>query len=210
MKKWIMVIAAAVLLILLVWVLIPENLAPPGNTPEDNSLNQPGVDGNNNNGDNATEENTQQDPDRGKNDYGVYPGDTAYNFQLIDLEGNYVNLSDYRGKVVVLNFWQTACSWCEEELPLLDELYKTYKDGDVMVLAINIGETKEKIAQVVVDKGFTFPVLLDREAEIAKKYLISSTPTNYIITRQGIISDMHIGYLEYNQMEQYVEAAFRE
>ena len=210
MKKWITAAAAVLLLAVLVWAPTLQKDVSPGEIPGDDSIDQPGVSGDLDGNKDNTEGDVSGGGNKESNGDGVYPGDMACDFELADLEGNMVKLSDYRGRVVLINFWQTTCSWCREELPLLDELYKAYKDGDVVALAVNIAEDKEKVRQMVEDNGFTFPVLLDTEAEAAKKYLVSSIPTNYIITPGGEISNMHIGLVTYQQMEQYVEAAFRE
>jgi peroxiredoxin len=178
--------------------------------PDDKSLNQPGAEAQHNgavdqddieNGDGAREENK---------DFGVYPGDKAFDFELEDLEGNTVKLSDYLGKVVMITFWQTTCHYCRMELPLLDELYSAYKDGDLAIFAVNVAEDSEKVSRMVEDDGLMLPVLLDKGAVIAKRYLISALPTSYIINRNGLISAFHIGLMEYDEMEAYVEAAFKE
>ncbi len=210
MKKWAMAVAAVLSVALIVWIILSGNNIPPQTGDRDNSPNQPGVSRDGEDGQNTPGAGIENPTNRSNEDYGIYPGDKAYVFELTDLEDNIVSLSYYSDKVVLINFWQTTCSWCQDELPLLDELYKNYKDNGLVVLAINIGEEKEKVLQLVEEKGFTFPVLLDREAEVAKKFLISNLPTNYIINPNGSISAMHIGYMEYRQMESYIEAAFRE
>lgn len=208
MKKWTMAATAALFLILLAALMIPGGQFTPENVPGDNGQDRSEVVEDNNGRQEAVPEATQES---GRdNGYGVYPGDRAYEFQLNDLEGNRVKLSDYRDRVVFISFWQTTSSWCVDQLPLLDELYKTYKDGDAMVIAVNIAEDSERVEEAVYNNNFMFPVLLDTQAEVAKKYSISSIPTNYIINPEGYISDMHIGYMEYQLMEKYIEAAFRD
>lgn len=204
-----------ILVVILIVVLVVASCAAKDKTPgqpvpQDNSINQPEAVGKQEEQAGKGGDNTLGSLEDKNADYGVYPGDKAYGFELKDLEGNVVNLSDYKGKVVIVTFWRTDCSWCRKELPLFDKLYKAYKDGDLVVLAVNVGEAKKKVSQVVKDEGFTFPVLLDEQAEVAKKYLISGLPTSFIINRNEIISATHIGYMDYSQMEHYVETAFKE
>lgn len=211
MKKWILAAVAVLLIVLTAWLLMQKDNAPPNTVPPDKSLNQPGAAPGSSAEENGAPELTEipeEESEEGK--HGVYPGDRAFTFELADLEGNTIRLSDYMERVVLLCFWQTTCSWCLEELPLMDRLYKTYKDGDVTVLAINVGEDREEVSRFVSEKGFSFPVLLDADAEVSKKYLVSYLPTNYIINRQGEISAVHIGLMEYDQMVGYIEAAFKE
>jgi peroxiredoxin len=205
-------IATAVLLIAFVvwWAMPPRDSVPPGPGIPDNSIDQPGATRTPDIAKTEEDEDPEQLPMEEGQHHGVYPGDRAYVFQLSDLEGNTVKLSDYRDEVVLLCFWQTTCSWCLEELPLLDRLYTAYKDGDVTVLAINVAEERDSVRETIADNGYTFPVLFDDEADIAKKYMISYLPTNFIINRRGEISAVHIGLMEYEGMEDYIEAAFRE
>lgn len=200
MKKITALLVIIIAMSLVTTACIDRQRTTPKNNPPDKSLEQPETE--------RKEE--QKNADEQEINYGVYPGDRAFDFELIDMEGNSVKLSDYRGKVVVLNFWQSTSAWCKKELPLLDQLYKTYKDGDLVVLAVNIGETSSEVSEIIEEKGFLFPVLLDQKADVAKRYLISGLPTNFIITRSGIISITHVGYMDYNQMENYAETAFEE
>lgn len=209
MKKRHVIIVLMLILTLITVSCAAKDKAPSESEPQDSSIDQPGAQGAQ--GEQDENDNNKDQIKQDENaDYGVYHGDKAYDFRLEDLEGNVVNLSDYKGKTVIVTFWQTTCSWCRKELPLFNKLYETYKDGDLVVLAVNIAEDKTKVAQVAEDEGFTFPVLLDGQAEVAKKYLISGLPTSFIINGRGIISAVHIGYMEYSQMEAYVEAAFKE
>ncbi len=178
---------------------IPRQQTTPGTDSQDQNAGQSG-------GADVEQKGGQE----GEVHYGVYPGDKAYDFELEDLEGNLVKLSDFREKVVLLNFWQTGCSWCRKELPLANQLYEAYKDGDLAVLAVNIGESSTEVSAMAEEEGFLFRILLDRKTDVAKRYLISGLPTSFIITRSGIISAVHVGYMDYRQMEAYVQTAFRE
>ncbi len=89
-------------------------------------------------------------------------------FALRDLEGKTVRLSDYRGRVVVVNFWATWCSPCAAEQPQLEKLWNSYRDRGVVVLAVSMDgpETVADVAPMVHSRGLTFPVLLDVETSV--------------------------------------------
>lgn len=211
MRKWTLTAAVVLLAVLIAaWAALQKDSALPDLSSPDNSLNQPGAAPERMGEEKPGGSDMQQSPDREGSGYGVYPGDMAYVFELADIEGNTVKLSDHRDRVVLLCFWQTNSSWCLEQLPLLDRLYEAYKDGDAVVLAVNVGEEGEEVSEFIKDKGFTFPVLLDLDAEVSKKYLVSYLPTNYVINRRGEVSAVHIGLMDYDQMVGYMEAAFSE
>ena len=127
----------------------------------------------------------------------------AYDFELTDLEGNTVKLSDYKGKVVFVNFWATWCPPCREEMPEFNEADKVFKDnGDAVLLAVNLtsggvrGETEEVVRKFVEDNGYTMKVLLDKDDKAAQKYNISSIPTTYVIDRDGNIYTYYVGQID--------------
>ena len=211
MRKWTLTAALVLLAVLIAaWAAMQNDGALPDLSPPDNSLNQPGAAPERMGEEKPGGSDMQQSPGREQGGYGVYPGDMAYAFELADIEGNTVKLSDHRDRVALLCFWQPNSSWCLEQLPLLDRLYEAYKDGAAVVLAVNVGEEKEEVSRFIREKGFTFPVLLDLDAEVSKKYLVSYLPTNYVINRRGEISAVHIGLMDYDQMVEYIDAAFRE
>lgn len=115
----------------------------------------------------------------------------AYDFTLNDLNGNSVTLSDYKGKLVVLNFWASWCGYCIEEMPDFQQLYEQeWKDSDEIVfLSVNMTdgqrETEAKARKVVEENGFTFPVLLDVNQEVAYYYGVTSLPITAVIDKEG-------------------------
>jgi cytochrome c-type biogenesis protein len=119
-------------------------------------------------------------------------------FEAIDLDGNKVKLSDYKGKIIFLNFWATWCPPCREEMPFMQEIYDEYKGQDVVVLAVNStsvelrggtdsDKAESQTREFIKDKGYTFPVLLDKDDKAWSIYMQRGIPTNYIIDKQGII-----------------------
>lgn len=133
----------------------------------------------------------------------------APDFTTVDLDGNEVSLSDYRGKVVFLNFWATWCEWCEKEMPDMDEVYQEFKDKDVAMLAIDVGESKEEVEKWMDEKGFdfSFDILLDKNQEIAKQYYITAFPTTIIIDKEGYVYAGGQGALTKEIMTEALNAA---
>ncbi|HOM02835.1 MAG TPA: TlpA disulfide reductase family protein [Acetivibrio sp.] len=114
----------------------------------------------------------------------------APDFTLKDLDGNTVKLSDYRGKIVFLNFWASWCGPCTSEMPEFEEVHKEFSKGDdAIILTVNLTdgfrETEEKARKFIADNGYTMKVLLDTTGNVAQYYGIYSIPTTYVINRDG-------------------------
>lgn len=115
-------------------------------------------------------------------------------FTLQTLDGSKLALSSLKGKVVFLSFWATWCGPCKQELPSIQALYDKMSSKGFVVLAVDLGEGKAKVAQFVKHYGLTFPVLLDGDASVGSAYGASSIPTNYLIDRSGQIIARVVGY----------------
>jgi cytochrome c-type biogenesis protein len=123
----------------------------------------------------------------------------AFDFTLTDQYGKEHTLSDYKGKVIFLNFWATWCPPCRGELPDIEELYQEYgkNEGDVIILGVanpvsdaypnNADVTEDEVLSFLEDKGYTFPVLLDETGGVLSDYYISAFPTTFMIDKQGNI-----------------------
>ncbi len=125
-----------------------------------------------------------------------YPSEAflAPRFELPSLAGGKVNLMDYRGKVVFINFWATWCGTCEVEMPAMENLYNRFKDHGFEMLTISIDKDQTLIEPFMKKYGLTFPVLLDPESKVAKKdYKTTGVPETFIVDRQGIIVHKAIG-----------------
>jgi peroxiredoxin len=134
------------------------------------------------------------DPD--SSDDGASSGDEvtlAPDFELDDLEGETVRLSNLKGSVVLINFWTTTCGYCIFEMPYLEQVYAEWQDAGLVLLTINIGESAEKITDFMQDHGFSLPVLLDSNRVVATQYGISSIPRTFLIDQDGIIRGIKIG-----------------
>jgi thiol-disulfide isomerase/thioredoxin len=131
-------------------------------------------------------------------------GKEAAEFTLTDLNGIEVSLEDFHGKNVYLNFWATWCPPCRSEMPDLERIHQSYKDKDLVVLAVNIGEDKGTVEAYIKESNFSFRVLLDSDQRVAAEYRISSIPQSYFINREGRIAAKKIGSMSEAQMEEYI------
>ena len=123
----------------------------------------------------------------------VEVGKEAPDFTLESLDGAALSLSSYRGRPVVLYFWATWCSYCVEGFPHLIELYSRFREEGLEVLAIDILESRDRVAQAASELGLPFPVLLDANARASKLYAVRATPTYVFIDRAGAVRDILIG-----------------
>ena len=114
----------------------------------------------------------------------------APNFTVYDLDGNEVNLTDFFGKPIIVNFWASWCGPCKMEMPDFNEAYQTYKD-DITFLMVNMTdgsrETVEKASTFIEESGYIFPVYYDTEYSAAITYSVSSLPTTYFIDADGYL-----------------------
>ena len=118
---------------------------------------------------------------------------TAYNFNIQDIDGTQYRLSDYRGKVVVLNFWATWCPPCREEMPSMNRAHKKLANDNVVILAINVGEDEDTIFEFTGNYPVDFPLLMDRDGAVIKRYPVMGLPTTYIISPTGMVTHRTVG-----------------
>lgn len=128
---------------------------------------------------------------------------------LSNLQGQTIRLSDYRGQVVILNFWASWCPPCKAEMPDLEKAAREFRQGtDAVLLTINLTdgarETVAKANQYMEDNQFSMPVLLDTEGQAANAYKITSIPTTVIIDRQGNIRARFAGATTSEKLQSYV------
>ncbi|MFD1444807.1 thiol-disulfide oxidoreductase ResA [Thermoactinomyces vulgaris] len=131
-------------------------------------------------------------------------GEPAPNFTLATLDGKTVQLSDYRGKAVLLNFWGTWCEPCRTEMPALQNAYDQYKDQGFEVLAVNIAETDVAVSSFVEQYQLNFPVLLDRNREVTELYGIVPIPSSFFIDKEGKIRKIVEGPLNLDQLRIHI------
>ncbi len=121
-------------------------------------------------------------------------GQVAPDFVLRSATGENLRLSEYRGDVVLINFWATWCGPCRQEMPLLDDLYGRYQRVGFNLLGINIDEDSRRAMQMVQELGVNFPVLFDENKEVSKLYEVEAMPVTILVDREGIVRHVHHGY----------------
>src|SRR6187431_2213485 len=120
----------------------------------------------------------------------------APGFQLTGRNGKAVDLSQFKGQVVMINFWATWCGPCRQEMPLLEDIYKKYKPMGFTMLAVNV-EPDSKAAEAwlgKLSKPVSFPVAFDTESKVSKMYKVAGMPSTVFVDRKGNIRVMHKGY----------------
>ncbi len=138
---------------------------------------------------------------------GLKIGAKAPNFSLKTLDGKQVELSDYEGKKVMLNFWATWCPPCKKEMPDMEK-YTQQAGDDVVVLAVNI-DPENDVQAFVEDNGITFTIPLDSQSAknpVNERYKILSIPTTYFIDKKGIIRNKVISAMTLNDMERNINS----
>jgi thiol-disulfide isomerase/thioredoxin len=121
---------------------------------------------------------------------------TAQNVALVDVtSGQTYDLAEFKGKVVLLNFFGTTCPPCEREMPVLKRLHEDYKDADLVLLAVNAWrEQRQALANFVKANDVQYPVLADPGAEAARLYGVKGVPHTVLIARDGRVAATHTGY----------------
>jgi peroxiredoxin len=120
-------------------------------------------------------------------------GFTAPDFTLETLDGQTMTLSDLPGQVVLINFWATWCPPCRAEMPAIQQVHEQYSDQGFVVLAVNLQERDAQVTAFIDQMELTFPVLMDRDGDVANRYLVRSIPTTFFVDRSGVIQDVVVG-----------------
>lgn len=115
--------------------------------------------------------------------------------------GENIDLTQYKGKVILLNFWATWCGPCRKELPELASLEKEFGQDVFIVLAINMKEPIEKVKTFVAERRLGLRVLLDRSGKVSKRYGVRALPANILIGRDGKVRATSSGYTKRMQGE---------
>lgn len=114
-------------------------------------------------------------------------GTAAADFSLPDLDGRVQSLSQYHGKIVLVNFWATWCKPCTTEMPAMQACYDKLRDQGFVVLAVNELEDEAKVREHIRAYNHTFPVLMDRENRVANQYGVYGLPVSVFIDEAGVV-----------------------
>lgn len=117
----------------------------------------------------------------------INPPLKAKNFTLENLTGSKVSLEDFQDKVVFLNFWAISCPSCKAAMPGMEMLWQVFKDNEFIILAVSLGEGKNKVSSFMQKNDYTFPVLLDSKGRVASIYGIEGIPITYLLDPEGRI-----------------------
>jgi thiol-disulfide isomerase/thioredoxin len=121
-------------------------------------------------------------------------GNPAPAFDLDSLAGKHVNLADYKGQVVLLNFWASWCGPCRKEMPILEQLHKAYKTKGVQLVGVNVEPNSDDAKKYLQSTPVSFPILFDRESTVSKLYQVQGMPNTVILDRSGKVRYIHRGY----------------
>ena len=119
-------------------------------------------------------------------------GQAAPQFMLPDISGREVTLNQYKGKIVILDFWQTTCGPCRYTMPMLDKIQDEYS-GKLSVLAINLQEPKELVRNYILEQNLHSRVLLDSEYSVGDRYGIFAIPMQFLIDQNGVVRNIWVG-----------------
>lgn len=124
----------------------------------------------------------------------------AKDFTLTDVNGKRHRLSDYRGKIVLVNFWATWCPPCRREIPSMQRLWQQLKGDDFVMLAVDVAEDDDTVFGFSFAMGteITFPVLLDRDASVSESWPVIGLPTSFVVDRDGRLVYRAVGGREWD------------
>jgi len=142
----------------------------------------------------------------GCTDRGAQSDTMASNFSLQDMSGKTVRLSDFKGKVVLLEFWAAWCPPCRASVPGLEKLHKAYKDKGLVLLAVSMDEGGwDEVKSFISESGITYTVLKGTE-DVAIKYQVRSIPMMLVLNKEGKISKRYLGMGSDEELEKDIKA----
>lgn len=131
-------------------------------------------------------------------------GAPAPDFELENLSGKRIRLSNLRGKPALINFWATWCGPCRLEMPAIQARYDEHQ-SELAVLAVNFDEPKDEVQAFAEELGLTFEILLDPGAAVQDLYRVRGYPTTYFVDADGLVQAVHLGGMSERQLEEYLQ-----
>ncbi len=132
-------------------------------------------------------------------------GNAAPDFTLTTLDGDQIALSDFRGQVVVLNFWASWCPPCELEAPILESFWQTYKDQGVTVIGIDYADNEQRAESYITDQELTYPNGSDPQGQLLDAFHVDGIPETIIVDQQGNIAYHFVGTITEQELIESVE-----
>ncbi|HYL72040.1 MAG TPA: TlpA disulfide reductase family protein [Candidatus Dormibacteraeota bacterium] len=121
-------------------------------------------------------------------------GGPAPGFSLDSRAGSQVSLAQYKGQVVMINFWASWCGPCRQEMPLLESIYKKYSKMGFTMIGVNVEPDSNAANEWLKQTPVSFPILYDKDSKVSKLYDVSGMPSTVIIDRSGKLRMLHRGY----------------
>jgi len=123
-------------------------------------------------------------------------GKEAPLFTGYSASGDTIKLSDFSGKVIILDFWASWCGPCKEEFPFLIDLYNKYSEKDFSVLAVNVDENSSSMNKFLsgINKDVPFKIISDRKSKIPELYNLDAMPSSFVIDKKGVVRYAHTGF----------------
>ncbi len=118
----------------------------------------------------------------------------APDFTLKSMSGENLRLEEFRGKVVLINFWASWCGPCRQEMPILDGIHKRYEPTGFSVLGVNVESDPKKARKIADRSGLTFPLVLDQDQSVSKAFDVKAMPYTVLVDRDGKVRYIHAGY----------------
>jgi cytochrome c biogenesis protein CcmG/thiol:disulfide interchange protein DsbE len=128
-------------------------------------------------------------------------GSIAPDFRLQNLDGEEVQLSDFRGHPVLINLWATWCGPCRLEMPAIQDRFELYEQEGLVVLAVDFDEAESTVNDFRDELGLTFQILLDPGANVQKLYRNRNYPSSFFVDEAGVIQVHHIGVMTEDQLD---------
>ena len=122
------------------------------------------------------------------------PSGPAPQFQLLSKAGKEISLSQFKGQVVMINFWASWCGPCRQEMPILEQLYDKYKPMGFTMVGVNVEPDSNAAINWLKATPVTFPILFDTKSQVSKLYQVAGMPSTVIVDRKGNLRWLHRGY----------------
>jgi cytochrome c biogenesis protein CcmG, thiol:disulfide interchange protein DsbE len=144
---------------------------------------------------------------KGKVTAGMPIGETPPNFALNDLSGKTVVIpADLKGRVVFVHFWLSSCPHCVTEMCTLESFYRKHIKEGVIAFSINAGEDKQSAARYIANLNISYPILLDPDQSVTKRYGILGVPTTFVLDRYGVLRFKILGEITTNKLDEVTRA----